>query len=103
MQGLKIDQSFVAGLGRSREDTAIVTATVAFASALGLVVTAEGVEEVDQLERLEALGCHRAQGFLFSPAVPAPAVPELLRGVRWRTAPSAPSAPTEASAAEGAA
>ena len=92
VQGLKIDQSFVAGLGRSREDTAIVTATIAFASALGLVVTAEGVEEVDQLERLEALGCHRAQGFLFSPAVPAPAVPELLRGVKWRTAPS-PSPP----------
>jgi len=51
------------------------------------VVTAEGVEEPDQLARLEELGCHRAQGFLFSPAVPAAAVPELLRGVTWRTVP----------------
>ena len=87
VQGLKIDQSFVAGLGRSLEDTAIVTATISFASALGLVVTAAGVEEPDQLARLEELGCHRAQGFLFSPAVPAAAVPELLRGVTWRTVP----------------
>ncbi len=86
VQGLKIDQSFVAGLGRAREDTAIVTATVSFASALGLVVTAEGVEEPDQLARLVALGCHRAQGFLFSPAVPADAVPWLLGGATLREA-----------------
>jgi diguanylate cyclase (GGDEF)-like protein/PAS domain S-box-containing protein len=77
VHGLKIDRSFVAGLGASREDTAIVTATLSFASALGLVVTAEGVEMPHQLERLEALGCHRAQGYLFSPAVPASAVPAL--------------------------
>jgi EAL domain-containing protein (putative c-di-GMP-specific phosphodiesterase class I) len=78
VQGLKIDRSFVDGLGRSREDTAIVTATLAFASALGLAVTAEGVETIDQLERLRALGCQRAQGFLFSRPVPADALPELL-------------------------
>ena len=66
VQGLKIDRSFIAGLGRSREDTAIVTATLAFASALGLVVTAEGVETSAQLERLKDLGCRRAQGFLLA-------------------------------------
>ncbi len=78
VHGLKIDRSFVGGLGRSREDTAIVTATLAFASALELVVTAEGVESQDQVERLEALGCHQAQGYLFSRPVPAEAVPALL-------------------------
>jgi diguanylate cyclase (GGDEF)-like protein len=77
VHGLKIDRSFVGGLGASREDTAIVTATLSFASALGLIVTAEGVEMAHQLERLESLGCHRAQGFLFSPAVPADEVPAL--------------------------
>ncbi len=77
VHGLKIDRSFVGGLGTSREDTAIVTATLSFAAALGLVVTAEGVEMAHQLERLEALGCHRAQGFLFSPAIPASEVPAL--------------------------
>jgi diguanylate cyclase (GGDEF)-like protein len=83
VQGLKIDRSFVDGLGRSREDTAIVTATLAFASALDLSVTAEGVETQDQLERLEALGCQQAQGFLFSRPVPADEVAALLDGQPW--------------------
>ena len=78
VQGLKIDRSFIEGLGRSREDTAIVTATLAFASALDLVVTAEGVETADQLDQLRALGCQQAQGYLFACPVPAGEVPELL-------------------------
>ena len=63
---LKIDRSFIAGLGRSREDAAIVTAAIAFARALRLDVTAEGVETSDQAIRLRALGCDRAQGYLFA-------------------------------------
>ncbi len=63
---LKIDRSFVDGLGRSREDAAIVTAAIAFARALHLAVTAEGVETPDQAIRLRALGCDRAQGYLFA-------------------------------------
>jgi EAL domain-containing protein (putative c-di-GMP-specific phosphodiesterase class I) len=78
VQGLKIDRSFIDGLGRSREDTAIVTATLAFARALGLSVTAEGVETADQLERLRDLGCLHGQGFLFSRPVPAADLPALL-------------------------
>ena len=78
VHGLKVDRSFVAGLGRSRADTAIVTATLAFASALGLSVTAEGVETADQLARLRALGCGQAQGFLFARPVPARDVLALL-------------------------
>jgi diguanylate cyclase (GGDEF)-like protein/PAS domain S-box-containing protein len=86
VQGLKIDRSFIDGLGRSREDTAIVTATLAFASALDLSVTAEGVETVDQLQRLKALGCLHGQGYLFSPAVPASEVEGLLRSIPWAVA-----------------
>jgi diguanylate cyclase (GGDEF)-like protein/PAS domain S-box-containing protein len=78
VHGLKIDRSFIDGLGRSREDTAIVTATLAFARALGLSVTAEGVETADQLERLRDLGCLQVQGFLFSRPVPAADLPALL-------------------------
>jgi len=78
IQGLKIDRSFVSGLGRSPEDTAIVAATLAFASALDLEVTAEGVETPDQLARLQALGCQRAQGYLFAPPMRADKVPALL-------------------------
>jgi EAL domain-containing protein (putative c-di-GMP-specific phosphodiesterase class I) len=82
LHGLKIDRSFIAGLGRSREDTAIVTATLAFASALGLSVTAEGVETADQLQRLRDLGCMQGQGFLFSRPVPAADLPALLSAPR---------------------
>jgi diguanylate cyclase (GGDEF)-like protein/PAS domain S-box-containing protein len=78
VQGLKIDRSFIDGLGRSREDTAIVTATLAFATALDLAVTAEGVETQLQLEQLLLLGCQQAQGYLFARPVPAADVPSLL-------------------------
>lgn len=78
VHGLKIDRSFIDGLGRNREDTAIVTATLAFATALDLAVTAEGVETADQLDRLRALGCLQAQGYLFARPVPASDVPGLL-------------------------
>jgi EAL domain-containing protein (putative c-di-GMP-specific phosphodiesterase class I) len=66
-----------------------VTATLAFASALGLSVTAEGVETADQLERLRSLGCLQAQGYLFSPAVPASDVPAILLASPW--APATPA------------
>jgi diguanylate cyclase (GGDEF)-like protein/PAS domain S-box-containing protein len=79
VQGLKIDRTFIDGLGRSPEDTAIVKATLAFASALDLKVTAEGVETREQLDELRTLGCHQAQGYLFARPVPAAEVPNLLR------------------------
>ncbi|HEX7131329.1 MAG TPA: EAL domain-containing protein [Iamia sp.] len=61
---LKIDRSFVAGLGRDTEDEAIVAAVIDLAHALGLSAVAEGVEEQIQLDRLRALGCDSAQGWL---------------------------------------
>jgi diguanylate cyclase (GGDEF)-like protein len=69
VDALKIDRSFVEGLGTDRDDTGIVSAIVAFAAALGLVVTAEGIETVAQLEALEAIGCDLGQGFLFGAAM----------------------------------
>jgi EAL domain-containing protein (putative c-di-GMP-specific phosphodiesterase class I) len=68
---VKVDRLFVAGLGPSRADTAIVQAVVRLAHALSLLVTAEGVETEDQLRLLGELGCDAAQGFLWSPGVPA--------------------------------
>jgi diguanylate cyclase len=64
VDGVKIDRSFVSGLGRLGPDEAIVTASIAFAHALGLEVTAEGIETRVQLERLAELGCDRGQGYL---------------------------------------
>ncbi|MEO7664899.1 MAG: EAL domain-containing protein, partial [Candidatus Limnocylindrales bacterium] len=76
---LKIDRSFVAGLGLRREDDAIVRAALEFARALDLEAIAEGIETEDQAERLLALGCTLGQGFLFARPMPEPAVAEMLR------------------------
>jgi len=68
---VKIDRSFVAGLGQARGGLAIIRATLAMATALGLRVTAEGVETPLQQELLTELGCHYGQGFGIGAPVPA--------------------------------
>jgi EAL domain-containing protein (putative c-di-GMP-specific phosphodiesterase class I) len=78
VSGVKIDRSFVSGLGRHQSDTSLVAAIVAMASALGLVAIAEGVETRDQAARLLELGCTEAQGYLFATAVPFDEVPATL-------------------------
>jgi diguanylate cyclase (GGDEF)-like protein len=70
VDGVKIDRSFIAGLGRLGPDEAIVTASIAFAHALGLEVTAEGIETRAQLDRLADLGCDRGQGYLIGRSAP---------------------------------
>jgi diguanylate cyclase (GGDEF)-like protein/PAS domain S-box-containing protein len=62
---LKIDRSFVQGLGQDRRDNALVGAVVGMAVELGLDVVAEGVETKEQLAQLSRLGCAQAQGYLF--------------------------------------
>lgn len=66
---LKIDRSFVSGLGRDSDDAAIVTSVISLARAMGLDCIAEGVETEDQRLVLEVLGCGFGQGFLWSPAM----------------------------------
>jgi diguanylate cyclase len=65
---VKIDRSLITPVDRSDDDAAIVAAVIQFAHALGLSVTAEGIERPSQLERLTELGCEYGQGFLFSAA-----------------------------------
>ncbi len=67
---IKIDRSFISGLGVSREDSAIVATSTSLAAQLGLSVVAEGVETYDQFAELAKLGCDLAQGYLLSPPVP---------------------------------
>ncbi len=71
VQALKVDRTFVDGIGREPEDTAICTAVVSLAHALGLRAVAEGVETPEQLAELRTLGCELAQGFLFGKPAPA--------------------------------
>jgi diguanylate cyclase (GGDEF)-like protein/PAS domain S-box-containing protein len=76
---LKIDRSFVEGLGLEQERTAIVEAVIGMARALSLDAIAEGVENEAQLSELRRLGCDYAQGHLFSRPLAAEKVTSLLR------------------------
>jgi len=67
---LKIDTSFVSGVGEDPEDDAIVAAIVGLGAALDIDVVAEGVETATQLARLRELGCPLAQGYLLGRPVP---------------------------------
>jgi diguanylate cyclase (GGDEF)-like protein/PAS domain S-box-containing protein len=67
---VKIDTSFIAGLGIDASDTAIVRSVINLAGELGLQVIAEGVETESQRAQLIALGCRLAQGWLFDRALP---------------------------------
>jgi EAL domain-containing protein (putative c-di-GMP-specific phosphodiesterase class I) len=75
---LKIDRSFVDGIGQDAQDTAIVQSVVALAKTLHLSVTGEGIETREQAARLRALGCDRGQGYLFARPLPAEDVAALL-------------------------
>uniref|UniRef100_UPI00140A2B07 EAL domain-containing protein n=1 Tax=Altererythrobacter segetis TaxID=1104773 RepID=UPI00140A2B07 len=68
---IKIDKSFVQSLGHTLDAAAIVTTVVSLGHAMGLQVTAEGVETADRRTFLRSAGCNLLQGFLFSKAVPA--------------------------------
>jgi len=81
---LKIDRTFIAGLGRDREDEAIVGAVVTLGRALGLQLCAEGVETATQVAYLQRLGCDLAQGYHFSAPLPVAALDA------WLAAYSAP-------------
>ncbi|MGH9041239.1 MAG: EAL domain-containing protein [Acidimicrobiia bacterium] len=72
---VKLDRSFVAGLGVDPAATAIVAAVVNLAHALGIVVVAEGVETEAQLVALRALRCDRAQGYYWNRPLPADELP----------------------------
>ena len=77
---LKIDKSFVMAMDRDPADRAIVASTAALGRALGLRVVAEGVESAASASVLAAIGCDLAQGFHYSPPVPAEQLPALVRG-----------------------
>ncbi|HVL88877.1 MAG TPA: EAL domain-containing protein [Actinomycetota bacterium] len=78
MDIIKIDKSFVHGVGGSAEDEALTRAIVKLAQTFRLKVVAEGIERQEQMDRLRQMRCHLGQGYLFSPPVPAQRFEELL-------------------------
>ena len=89
---IKIDQSFVRGCTQDdHSDSAIITAVISLAKAMNMVTTAEGVEALDELSHIAALGADLVQGFIFSRAVPQADVLEKLRSGELRYEPLGPA------------
>ncbi|MCP4487908.1 MAG: bacteriohemerythrin [Gammaproteobacteria bacterium] len=82
--GIKIDKNFILDMTDDPEDALLVKATIAMGKSLDLKVTAEGVETQLQLNELHQMGCDFAQGYLFSPAVPAHEFESLLGASQLR-------------------
>ena len=75
---IKIDRSFVTDATLPGNDHRLVAGIISLATTLGITVTAEGVEHVEQAALLRTMGCPSAQGFLYSPALPAEQITPLL-------------------------
>ena len=75
---IKIDRSFLESMEATGESAILVHSIVHLGRALGLTVTAEGVETKEQHRFLQALGCHQLQGFLFSKPVPRAEIDRML-------------------------
>jgi diguanylate cyclase len=75
---IKIDRSFISNLDHDDARRRFVWGVIAFAERVGVTVVADGVEREGERDALTDLGCHRAQGFLFSRPLPPEAVDELL-------------------------
>ncbi len=90
---LKIDRSFVSGIGISQEDTAIIQAIMAMAKSLNLKVTGEGIETAEQASLLGEWGCDHGQGYLFSKPLDGQAAGALLETIARQV--SGASSPSE--------
>jgi EAL domain-containing protein (putative c-di-GMP-specific phosphodiesterase class I) len=79
---LKIDRSFVDGIGDGGHAERLVEAIVRMAQSLDLSIVAEGVEELEQARWLRERGCELAQGYLFARPMPADDLLQLLASPR---------------------
>jgi diguanylate cyclase (GGDEF)-like protein len=86
---IKIDRSFIQGLGESEQCSAIVQAVAGLGAGLDVTTTAEGVETADQLEWVRAFGIIEVQGFFLGCPVPASEVERLVASTRVRARPAA--------------
>ncbi|WP_220083967.1 putative bifunctional diguanylate cyclase/phosphodiesterase [Roseovarius marisflavi] len=80
---IKIDQSFIAGLGRSTESDCIIQAVIDLGASLGMTSNAEGVETLAQARKLKQQGCKEVQGYFFGRPMPSTSIQELLVDHDW--------------------
>jgi diguanylate cyclase (GGDEF)-like protein len=78
IDAIKIDKSFIAGIGKNPESSKIIESVKSLANQLSISIVAEGVEERDQMDFLVELECEYAQGFYFSKALPPDEITSLL-------------------------
>jgi len=90
IETLKIDRSFVSGIGEQQGDEAIIRTVIALARSLGLSTVAEGVETETQLDFLRREGCEQVQGFLLSRPLAEAPFRELWRGSLAAATPPSP-------------
>ncbi len=83
---VKIDRSFISGIGRVQSQDAVVRAVIGLCASLGITCAAEGVETHEQLALLARENCTEVQGHLFGEPVPADQIPALLKRLRPRLA-----------------
>jgi diguanylate cyclase (GGDEF)-like protein len=76
---IKIDRSFIKDIGEKSDCSAIVRAVAGLGAALGMITTAEGVETVEELGQIRALGCTEVQGYFFGRPRPASELADLFR------------------------
>ncbi|WP_342618329.1 EAL domain-containing protein [Rhodoferax sp. GW822-FHT02A01] len=81
---LKIDKSFIDGLPTEPGDTAVVSSILSLAFATGKHVIAEGIERIEQALALRSMGCHVAQGYLFSKPVDAALIVPMMDSPLWQ-------------------
>ena len=86
VDALKIDKSFIRAIGRNGDAEAITRTIINLGHSLDIEIIAEGVEHPEQEMYLVGHGCQTGQGYLYSRAVPAETVPQMLAGSLARTA-----------------
>ena len=92
VDSLKIDRSFIAGMGQSSEGDALIHTLMQLGKALHLQTLAEGIEKTSQLTQLQAEQCEVGQGFLFCKPLPADKIERLLQSAALPTKPDSVSA-----------
>jgi EAL domain-containing protein (putative c-di-GMP-specific phosphodiesterase class I) len=85
---LKIDRSFITGLGHDSEDDAIVQAIISLARSLNLKVTGEGIETREQTTLLSGWGCNLGQGYYYAKPQDEAGTTNLLRAAEHHSLPA---------------
>ncbi len=75
---IKIDRSFIRDLGHEKDDSSIILAIIGLAGSMNMLVTAEGVETMEQASLLAGYGCPQAQGYLFCRPIPEGDIPAMM-------------------------